>query len=76
MRREHETLYTVDADQAGNVARYVNHSCQPNLFIQPVLSDSANPFLARLCFFALRNIGAYEELTCVSLTPHMLATHT
>ncbi|KAK9809778.1 hypothetical protein WJX73_005432 [Symbiochloris irregularis] len=60
---DHETKYTVDADQMGNVTRYINHSCQPNLFIQPVQAAGSDPFLVTLCFFASRNIGAYEELT-------------
>lgn len=29
----------IDADSTGNVARYINQCCQPNLFVQCVLSD-------------------------------------
>lgn len=63
MHRNHDTKYTVDAQHMGNISRYINHSCQPNLFIQPVQAHGSDPFLVTLCFFAMRNIGAYEELT-------------
>lgn len=28
--------YLVDAEHKGAVARFINHSCEPNLFAQPV----------------------------------------
>ena len=37
--RHHESLYEVDAANMGNIARFVNHSCDANLFVQPVLGD-------------------------------------
>ena len=33
------SLYEVDAASIGNIARFVNHSCDANLFVQPVLGD-------------------------------------
>lgn len=50
----------VDPAMAGNVGRFLNHSCQPNLFMQPVRVHSVVP---RLALFAGRNIDAQEELT-------------
>lgn len=50
----------VDATYAGNVGRFVNHSCEPNLFVQPVRVENAIP---RVALFALRDIPAYMELT-------------
>lgn len=54
------TLTThVDAAYKGNVARFINHSCAPNLAVVPVRSSSLVP---RLCLFALRDIAEGEEL--------------
>ena len=50
----------VDAEKKGNAARYVNHSCDPNLIVVPVRVNSVVP---RLCLFASRNIQAGEELS-------------
>lgn len=50
----------VDPAMVGNVGRFLNHSCQPNLFMQPVRVHSVVP---RLALFAGRNIDAQEELT-------------
>ena len=49
----------VDATYAGNVGRFINHSCEPNLFVQPVRVESAVP---RVALFALRDIPVYTEL--------------
>uniref|UniRef100_UPI0037E7CB24 histone-lysine N-methyltransferase SETMAR n=1 Tax=Semicossyphus pulcher TaxID=241346 RepID=UPI0037E7CB24 len=49
----------VDPAMVGNVGRFLNHSCQPNLFMQPVRVHSVVP---RLALFAGRNIDAQEEL--------------
>ena len=49
----------VDATFKGNVMRFVNHSCSPNLAMLPVRTDSIVP---RLCLFASKNISAGEEL--------------
>lgn len=51
---------TIDATRKGNLARFINHSCQPNLVVIPVRSDSVIP---RLCLFASRDIGRGDELT-------------
>lgn len=50
----------VDPTQAGNVGRFLNHSCQPNLLMLPVRVHSVVPMLA---LFAGRDISAGEELT-------------
>ncbi|XP_068598230.1 histone-lysine N-methyltransferase SETMAR [Brachionichthys hirsutus] len=50
----------VDPAVVGNVGRFLNHSCQPNLLMQPVRVHSVVP---RLALFAGRNIDAQEELT-------------
>ncbi|XP_047437871.1 histone-lysine N-methyltransferase SETMAR [Mugil cephalus] len=50
----------VDPAQVGNVGRFLNHSCRPNLFMVPVRVHSVIP---RLALFAGRDIDAREELT-------------
>ena len=49
----------IDATFKGNVMRFVNHSCSPNLAMLPLRTDSIVP---RLCLFASENILAGEEL--------------
>ncbi|XP_038141139.1 histone-lysine N-methyltransferase SETMAR [Cyprinodon tularosa] len=50
----------VDPTLVGNVGRFLNHSCAPNLFMLPVRVHSVIP---RLALFAARDINAQEELT-------------
>lgn len=50
----------VDATESDCIARYINHSCQPNLFMLPVRVDSIIPTLA---LFAARIIENGEELS-------------
>ncbi|XP_022147802.1 histone-lysine N-methyltransferase SUVR3 isoform X2 [Momordica charantia] len=52
----------IDATQIGNVARFINHSCDGgNLATR--LVRSAGVMLPRLCFYASRMITKDEELT-------------
>jgi len=55
---------TIDATHFGNIARFANHSCNPNCFAVEVLIDSrqsaAQP---RIAFFAGRDIKYNEEIT-------------
>uniref|UniRef100_A0A8B9PT84 Histone-lysine N-methyltransferase SETMAR n=1 Tax=Apteryx owenii TaxID=8824 RepID=A0A8B9PT84_APTOW len=50
----------VDPTYIGNVGRFLNHSCEPNLFMVPVRVDSMVP---RLALFAATDISAGEELS-------------
>ncbi|KAL6616142.1 hypothetical protein ACP70R_038412 [Stipagrostis hirtigluma subsp. patula] len=52
----------IDATKVGNVARFINHSCDGGN-LQPVLVRSSGSLLPRLCFFAARDIAEGEELT-------------
>jgi hypothetical protein len=55
--------YSVDAGLWGNLSRYFNHSCDPNMQIYPVYTeerDIRRPFLA---LFARRDILEGQELT-------------
>lgn len=50
----------VDPTLEGNVGRFLNHSCRPNLLMLPVRVHSVIP---RLALFAGHDIHAQEELT-------------
>ncbi|XP_055385314.1 histone-lysine N-methyltransferase eggless [Condylostylus longicornis] len=66
MRRlfgKNEYCYIMDAKSIGNVGRYFNHSCSPNLFVQNVFVDTHDLRFPWVAFFALINIRAGTELT-------------
>lgn len=54
--------YTVDAFKYGNITRFINHSCDPNLSVFGVLIDCLDPDFHDIAFFASRDIVAGEEL--------------
>ncbi|PWA98204.1 SRA-YDG [Artemisia annua] len=58
-----EPKFCIDAGTIGNVTRYINHSCQPNLFVQCVLSAHHDITQARVVLFAADNIQPLKELT-------------
>ena len=55
---EFENGTALDASRLGGPFRYVNHSCEPNAFLRR--------YRGRVEFYALRRIGAGEEVTCDS----------
>uniref|UniRef100_A0A1A9WCE9 Histone-lysine N-methyltransferase n=1 Tax=Glossina brevipalpis TaxID=37001 RepID=A0A1A9WCE9_9MUSC len=57
------TKYTIDAAQYGNIGRFVNHSCDPNLGVYSFWIDNLDIKMPRLAFFTLRSIKAGEELS-------------
>ncbi|OWF39297.1 histone-lysine N-methyltransferase SETMAR-like [Mizuhopecten yessoensis] len=50
----------VDPSCRGNIGRYINHSCSPNLSMVPVRVNSMVP---KLCLFAVKEIPSLTELT-------------
>ncbi|KAL6186249.1 hypothetical protein ACLB2K_042370 [Fragaria x ananassa] len=60
---ESDPEYCYDAGSRGNVARYINHSCEPNLFVQCVLREHHDVRLARIVLFPADNIPPLQELS-------------
>jgi len=58
-----ENLYTVDAAFCGNLSRFINHSCDPNLNIFSVYINNLDPNMPQLCLFAKRDIQKFEQVT-------------
>lgn len=54
--------YVIDATKYGNVARFINHSCSPNLVNYQVLVESMDCQLAHIGLYASRDIAFGEEL--------------
>ena len=60
--RDREMMMVIDAHTKGSVGRFANHSCEPNMFIQPVFIDHHDVRWPRLAFFALEDIEPLTEL--------------
>ncbi|KAG8225218.1 hypothetical protein J437_LFUL012693 [Ladona fulva] len=54
--------YCIDARRYGNVARFINHMCAPNLQPVKVFVEHQDPHFPRIAFFANRDILPDEEL--------------
>jgi len=50
----------IDPTVIGNIGRYINHSCDPNLYLVPVRVDTFSP---RIAMISKKYIEANEELT-------------
>jgi len=55
--------YTVDAAKYGNIAHFINHSCDPNLAVFAVWVDCLDVNLPKLALFAIYDIAKGEEIT-------------
>lgn len=51
------TQFCIDAFQCGNEARWVNHSCDPNMKTVGVLASRLDYRFQELAFFAVRDIA-------------------
>ncbi|XP_009574787.1 PREDICTED: histone-lysine N-methyltransferase SETDB2 [Fulmarus glacialis] len=58
-----ESIYVLDATKEGNVGRFLNHSCCPNLFAQSVFVETHNRSFPWVAFFTNRHVKAGTELT-------------
>ncbi|KAL3583636.1 hypothetical protein D5086_014697 [Populus alba] len=60
---EGQSHYFIDATKYGNVSRFINHSCMPNLANHQVLVNSMDSQRAHIGLYASRDISFGEELT-------------
>ncbi|CAK9151464.1 unnamed protein product [Ilex paraguariensis] len=58
-----DDTFTIDAAQFGNVGRFINHSCSPNLYAQNVFYDHDDQRMPHVMLFASKNITPLRELT-------------
>ncbi|KAM4795004.1 histone-lysine N-methyltransferase SETDB2-like [Rhinophrynus dorsalis] len=58
-----ENVYILDASKEGNVGRFLNHSCCPNLFVQNVFVETHHKGFPWVAFFTNRLVKAGTELT-------------
>lgn len=55
-------MYCIDARFYGNVSRFLNHMCEPNLLACRVFTTHQDLRFPHVAFFASENISAGEEL--------------
>jgi len=55
-------MYCIDARHYGNVSRFINHLCEPNLVPIRVFVEHHDIRFPKLAYFTTREIKAYEEL--------------
>ncbi|KAH9614432.1 hypothetical protein KSS87_002980, partial [Heliosperma pusillum] len=55
--------FTIDAGRYGNIGRFINHCCSPNLYAQNVLYDHDDRRIPHIMLFASENIPPLQELT-------------
>ncbi|KAM7256069.1 hypothetical protein ACFE04_011810 [Oxalis oulophora] len=53
----------ISAKNVGNVARFMNHSCSPNVFWLPVSRQNDKECDLHIAFYAIKHIGPMTELT-------------
>lgn len=61
--KDESDIFVMDAKISGNIGRYFNHSCEPNMFVQNVFIDTHDLRFPWIAFFALCYIRAGTELT-------------
>ncbi|ONK59177.1 uncharacterized protein A4U43_C08F3770 [Asparagus officinalis] len=60
---EEDGGFTLDSSRYGNVGKFINHSCTPNLYAQNVLYDHDDKRMPHVLFFACEDIPPLQELT-------------
>ncbi|RXH75223.1 hypothetical protein DVH24_029944 [Malus domestica] len=60
---EGQAHHVIDSTNYGNVSRFINHSCLPNLVNHQVLVESMDSLCAHVGLYANRDIALGEEIT-------------
>ncbi|XP_071948439.1 uncharacterized protein [Antedon mediterranea] len=55
-------VYCIDARYYGNISRFINHLCEPNIVPVRIFIDHHDLRFPRIVFFTSRDVDAYEEL--------------
>ncbi|CAL9096388.1 unnamed protein product [Musa textilis] len=55
--------FIIHSKNMGNISRFMNHSCSPNVFWQPVVHDHGDDGFPHIMFFATKHIPPMTELT-------------
>lgn len=55
---DEESLFVVDAQDRGNIGRFFNHSCDPNLEVQMVFYETHDLRLPLIAFFTCVDVDA------------------
>ncbi|XP_048197352.1 histone-lysine N-methyltransferase SETDB2 isoform X2 [Perognathus longimembris pacificus] len=63
MKFNEGSVFLLDASKEGNVGRFLNHSCCPNLFVQNVFVETHDRNFPLVAFFTNRYVKARTELT-------------
>lgn len=63
------TEFVLCARDAGNIARYINHSCEPNLCVQPILLGHTDTRHVLIGLVAAQDIPPFTPLRCDNLSP-------
>jgi histone-lysine N-methyltransferase SUV39H len=63
MDRLDSGFYTIDAFNYGNLARFINHSCDPNCWMFFINDCQKDPKNQKLCIFAMKDIASDTEIT-------------
>merc|ERR1712105_423065 len=54
--------FIIDAMKTGNVGRFLNHSCDPNIFVQNIFQETHDLRFPTVAFFTCKFVKAGEEL--------------
>ncbi|XP_023573019.1 SETDB2-PHF11 protein [Octodon degus] len=63
VKSSNEIMFLLDATKEGNVGRFLNHSCCPNLLVQNVFIETHDRNFPLVAFFTNRYVKARTELT-------------
>lgn len=53
----------VSAKNKGNVGRFMNHSCSPNVYWQPIMRENEEESYLHIGLYAIKHIAPLQELT-------------
>lgn len=53
----------ISARNEGNVGRFMNHSCSPNVYWQPIIRENQDESYFHVGFYAIKHIPPMQELT-------------